>query len=164
MKPETEALFKEGIRALHERHFKRAIEALEAAHAAEPDDVDILLNLGGAYILAGMHKKAQPLLERAAELAPDNANAWINLAAARLGPLETSTPERQAGAIDAWLRALEADPDAPNVHYMLGLVHHHRGDYADAERYFTEALRVNPHDTDAKTMLERTRTAMRGED
>ncbi|NLE52543.1 MAG: tetratricopeptide repeat protein [Chloroflexi bacterium] len=134
---------------------KEAIPLLERCFEFRPDDIDVLMNLGGAYVLAGRHKQAIPVLERATELAPNNAAVWSNLAAAYLGKLVTATGERQERAMDAYRRVIEIDPAYPNVHYHMGLIHIDRREWDDAHAAFTRALQTNPHDDDARTMRDR---------
>ncbi|MDQ4078718.1 MAG: tetratricopeptide repeat protein, partial [Chloroflexota bacterium] len=87
------------------------------------------------------------------KVAPENANLWINLAAARLGPMEESSRIQQDHAIDAYQQALTAQPDVPNVHYMLGLIYRVREESLRAVAHFTRALEQNPDDDDARRML-----------
>jgi tetratricopeptide (TPR) repeat protein len=132
---------------------KNAAVLLERLHELRPDDVDVAINLGAAYILNKRYKKATPVLEAASKLAPDNAVVWVNLAAAYLGTLPISTVQQQDKAIDAYERALALDPTYPNAHYNLGLIYEDRGDWTNARRMFEQALKVNPADKDAKMLL-----------
>jgi tetratricopeptide (TPR) repeat protein len=99
---------------------RNAIPLLERCFTLRPEDVDVLTNLGGAYILAGKHRHAVPILEKATDLAPDNPSVWSNLAAAYLGRLITSTRARQDKALAAYRRVIEIDAAYPNVHYNMG--------------------------------------------
>ena len=120
-----------------------------------PGNPDVAINLGGAYILLRKWNKAERVLSKAAELHPDNAMIWINLGAAHLGDLELSGPQQQRRAIRAYERALSADPQAPNVHYHLGLIYKDQRNWERAAEYFALALEVNPQDRDAQRWLER---------
>jgi tetratricopeptide (TPR) repeat protein len=84
-------------------------------------NLDVAINLGGAYILLAKWNKAVRVLSKAAELHPDNAMLWSNLGAAHLGRLELAGPQQQQRAIRAYARALEVDPAVHNVNYHLGL-------------------------------------------
>ncbi len=148
-------LLREGAALLALSRADEAAARLEQAAALLPDDPDVAINLGGAYVLQGRYHRAVRVLERASETAPDNAMVWTNLAAAYLGSLELSGPQQQGQAITAYRRALQADPAAPNVHYNLGLIHTDRKEWSEARTCFTEALDVNPNDRDARRWLER---------
>lgn len=131
-----------------------AIPLLERCHELYPDDVNVLTNLGGAYILAGHHRFAVPVLERATELAPKNPNVWSNLAAAYLGKIVTSTRDKQDKALAAYERVIELDAAYPNVHYNMGLIYVDRRDWEAAHEAFSRALDANPHDKDAAHMRQ----------
>lgn len=147
-------LLAEGARLLSQRRPGEAATALEKAADLLPDDVDVAINLAGAYILQRRYTKAIPILERAADLTPANPMIWTNLAAAYLGRLELSGPQQQTRAIAAYERALALDPRAPNVHYNLGLIYRDRKDWSSAQLHFTLALEVDPTDADARYWLE----------
>jgi tetratricopeptide (TPR) repeat protein len=132
-----------------------AITLLERCYQLHPEDVNLLLNLGGAYILAERHRYAVPVLERASELDSDNPAVWSNLAAAYLGKLVTATEKRQVRALAAYQRVLELEPDYPNVHYNMGLIYIDRREWDKAHGAFTNALRTNPEDKDAHAMRQR---------
>jgi tetratricopeptide (TPR) repeat protein len=129
-----------------------AIPLLERCYELHPEDVNVLTNLGGAYILAGHHRYAVPLLEKASGLAPENPNVWSNLAAAYLGKLVTSTRANQDLALEAYRRVIEIDMSYPNVHYNMGLIFVDRRDWDAAHAAFSRALEVNPYDTDAHNL------------
>ena len=134
---------------------KDAIPLLERCYSLHPDDVNVLTNLGGAYILLGKHRRAVPYLEKAAEFAPRNPNVWSNLAAAYLGKLVTATSARQQQALHAYQRVIELDAAYPNVHYNIGLIHVDRRDWDAAHEAFSLALEHNPDDQDAANMRRR---------
>jgi tetratricopeptide (TPR) repeat protein len=145
--------FQRGLRLLHEGRAAEAAPLLEDLYEKSPDDVEVALNLGGAYILQHRFGDAVEVLERAARLAPGNENVWVNLAAARLGPLAESDEAQQEGAIAAYEKALQANAAVPNVHYMLGLIYRSRRDNLRAAAHFTRALEQDPGDNDARRML-----------
>jgi len=134
---------------------KDAIPLLERCYGLHPENIDVLTNLGGAYILAGKHRHAVPHLEKASELGPENPAVWSNLAAAYLGILVTATKDKQSRALAAYARVIEIDPGYPNVHYNIGLIHVDRREWDKAYAAFTRAIETNPHDQDAINMRNR---------
>jgi tetratricopeptide (TPR) repeat protein len=58
---------------------ERALEHLEKAVAADPDDRVPRSHYGRLLTLAADYERALPHLERAAELAPDDPQAWLDL-------------------------------------------------------------------------------------
>ncbi len=126
-----------------------ALQKLEPLYAQAPQDADVAINLSGAYILQRKWQRAVDVLLAATQAHPDNAMLWANLAAAQLGRLETAGPRQQEKAMEAYYRALRADPSAPNVHYHLGLIYKERGELNRACAMFQRALEVNSGDRDA---------------
>jgi len=153
----------ESARLLHQNRPGEAVKLLEPLYQAAPAHPDVAINLGGAYILQRRWNQAVRVLRKAAEALPDHAMIWTNLAAAELGNLQTAGPKQQERAIQAYERALQADPQAPNVHYHLGLIYKDRGDLPRAAAFFQQALAVHPGDKDARYWLERL-TAMQAAD
>lgn len=152
---EVRQMLLQSARHLQQNEPKEAELLLEPLYAAHPDNLDVAINLGGAYILQRKWSKAVALLRAATTAHPDNPMLWVNLAAAELGQLETAGPQHQKKAIEAYSRALEIDPRAPNVHYQLALIHKERGELDEATAMFRQALAVNPADQDARRWLER---------
>lgn len=132
-----------------------AIPILERLSEQHPNNPDVIMNLGGAYILQRRWNKAVSLLEVGVKAHPANASMWSNLAAAYLGRLETAGPQQQQRAIAAYERAVQIDPKTPNVHYHLGLIYKERGDLIHALAHFERAHEVNPADKDAVFWIER---------
>jgi tetratricopeptide (TPR) repeat protein len=149
------SVLNESARLLKANRPGEAIKKLRPLLEEHPNDPDIAINLGGAYILQRKWRKAAQVLEQAAKENPDNAMIWTNLAAAYLGRLETAGPKHQEQAIAAYERALQADPNAPNVNYHLGLIHKERGDLNRAAAHFQRALEVNAADRDARYWLDK---------
>ncbi|MGH2543402.1 MAG: tetratricopeptide repeat protein [Ardenticatenaceae bacterium] len=145
--------FGRAIRLLHAGRSEEAATLLVSLHEQAPHDVEVALNLGGAYILQQRYEEAVEVLEPATRLAPESAHLWVNLAAAHLGLLEESNDAQQERAISAYEQALTANPDAPNVHYMLGLIYRSRKENLRATAHFTRALEQDPTDNDARRML-----------
>ncbi len=148
-------LLLKSARHLQRNEPKEAEVLLEPLYAADPENLDAAINLGGAYILQRKWSKAVDVLRAATAAHPENAMLWVNLAAAELGQLETAGPQHQEKAMAAYAKALALDPRTPNVHYQLGLIHKERGELDEAAALFRQALQVNPADPDARLWLDR---------
>lgn len=145
----------ESARLLSQNRPGEALQKLRPLYEEAPDDPDVAINLSGVYILQRRWKRAIDVLAAATRVHPGNAMLWTNLAAAQLGRLETAGPKQQEKAMEAYYRALRADPSAPNVHYHLGLIYKQRGELNRACAMFQRALEVNPGDRDAAYWLDR---------
>ena len=143
-------LLLKGTRALQAQDWETAVRLLERGLQLQPDHLDLLLNLSGAYILSKKFKQAIPLLETALTHHPTNAMLWTNLGAAYLGNPILAKPEDQARAIQAFQQALEQHPHAPNVAYNIGLIYRDQHNHATALHWFERALETNPQDKDAR--------------
>lgn len=144
----------EGARLLQQGRPGEALAVLLPLFDTHPHNADLAINVGGAYILQRKWDRAVRVLAEAAERHPDNAMVWTNLGAAYLGRLELAGPQQQQQAISAYERALQADPQAPNVHYHLGLIYRDRGELNRACAFFQRALEVSPGDRDARYWLD----------
>ena len=154
MRP-VQRLLNQGAKLLQQGKAQEAIPHLERAYQLDAENVAVLINLGGAYVMLGRHREAIPLLESARDVEPDNAMIWINLGAAYLGNPVLATPDQQIQAISAFEQALALDPQAPNVHYNLGLIFVDRNEPDLAAAAFRKATQVDPFDRDAHYWLRK---------
>jgi len=69
----------QGLHALKEGHIAEALRAFQAAYQANPVDVEIINNLGYAYLLGADVQAAEQLLLQALVFAPGRTSAWANL-------------------------------------------------------------------------------------
>lgn len=150
-------LLVQGTRLLREGKATRAVSLLGGAYALEPENVDAALNYGGALIMAGKFRKAIPILETLRDKEPQNAMVWTNLGAAYLGNPVLATDEHQVQAIAAFKQALELNPHAPSVAYNLALIYRDREEYKKAMRWLERAIKSNPGDSHARSLLNRLR-------
>ncbi len=94
------------------------------------------------FSVADLETDTAPLVHHAAEQ-ESGAEHWFELAC----ELEMSSAE---SAIDAYERALEADPHHADAHVNLGRLLHEQGATAAAEQHYRAAVEANPeHDTAA---------------
>ena len=123
--PEIERHFEAADRALKEKKFPRAIQALKAALALEQDNIQTYLKLGVAYDLAAQYEEAVAALEKAQSYAPQEPQIIVMLGAAhtRLAIEKKNRPHAQQ-AIQIYEQLLKLDNRfAPAVHFGLGKVY-----------------------------------------
>lgn len=103
-KAEVQALFEQAVAAFGQADFAGAEERLRALLTAAPQHALAWAYLGLTQLETGRHRQGLEALERAAALAPDNADIhyWLGNAAGALGQLDR--------AAACYRRALEIDP------------------------------------------------------
>ncbi len=147
--------YRQGTELLLQGKATDAVPFLERAHNMRPQDVDAGINLSGAYILTKKFKRARSILEPLSEQVPDNAMIWTNLGAATLGNPVLANDEEQRRAISAFERALAIDPVATSVAYNIGLIYRDRREDDKAIEWFQKAVKHDPHDQDARSLLRK---------
>lgn len=82
--------------------------------------------------------EALKLSEEAVALGRDEVRHLYTMGEVRLAL------EDEAGAEDTYRSVLALDPEDPNAHLELGLIHERRGKSTEAEEHFIEALKSDP--------------------
>ena len=144
-----------GTQLLHQGKAEKAIRPLEKAHSLDSSHVDAAINLSGAYVLRKKFKQAVALLEPFSKTDADHIMIWTNLGAAYLGNPVLANDDEQMKAIHAFKMALKINPIAPNAAYNIGLIYYRRNDPMNAAAYFQKAVQADPHDRDARSLLQR---------
>lgn len=103
----------------------------------DPASGQILLD----FDVAELQRKASTLVpvtdSRKQKKEPSTAEAWFEQGV----ELEEEDSE---GAIDAYRRALDLEPDLPEIWLNLGRLLHERGELAEAERCYRQAVEIDP--------------------
>ena len=123
--PEIARHFEAAERALKEKQFAPAIQALKAALALEQDSVQTYMKLAVAYDLAGQYEESISAFETAQRYAPQEPQILIMLGATytRLA-VEKKQRTHAQQAVQAFEQALKLDNRlAPAVHFGLGKVY-----------------------------------------
>gem|GEM_PF-3659884 len=129
---------------------EKATEAYDKAYALAPTDVDLLLTLADNYRKRGDTKRSGEYLARVVRSAGPS-DIRRQKALDQLG-LEQVTARIDAadgvGALKIINELLSAFPDDPVLLREKGFVYFKFARYAEAERYFAQALKINPDDPD----------------
>ena len=106
----------------------------------DPENENILYNLGMLYTELGSPNSAVPLLKKCIEILPGNANAHVALGFAymSLGDLNN--------AKECTLEALKIAPDNPFALKNLGGISGKERDYQSAFYYLKKSHEINPQD------------------
>ena len=154
-------LFKEG-------KYKECIDAFSSVLETEPDNADVYNNMGVAYSCEGDFEHSEKCYVKAIELAPELAQAYINLSdlyykngdlASALGTLQRGSYELEDNLTIAHLlarvyiedqrwddaiveleRVLDGEPENYDAYYDLGHVYFELGDYETAIDNFENVI------------------------
>jgi len=104
------------------------------------------------------YDRAVEAYEQAIALDPNYARAYGALAvtvsfAYRYGWTDLSTSEARARAMELAKKAVELDPDSPQVNWSLGFVHLFRQEYAQAEAAAKKSVELSPSYADGYGLL-----------
>ena len=158
--PQGPAMAADMSEAEREAMIRSMVDGLAARLAENPDDVDGWLRLGRSQLVLGEPEKAVEAYGRARALAPDNPDALMGAAEARLAAAERlegvpEVSERLAGLLR---EVAELQPDNPQPHWYLGLHALQRGDVAAAKAAWQRVLDLlgpdNPSYAAVKEQIE----------
>lgn len=124
-----------------------ALAELEALVAADPKNPVFRGKLAQAWKERGELDRAVPLYRQAAEDAPDDPEAWYNLATT------LQQAGRTAAAREALTTAMHLDPSRPEAHNTLGIVHLAEGKPDAARQEFELAAQLDPRNAHALNNL-----------
>jgi tetratricopeptide (TPR) repeat protein len=116
----------------------QAIELLQRAAAARPDQAAAHSNLANALTDGGRPAEAVAACDRAIELKPDHAEAWYNRGNALVAC------GRPAQALASYERALLHKPDYAEAHSNRGLMLHELSRFDEALASYDRSLAIRP--------------------
>jgi len=126
-----------------------AIAAFEAMSAADPNNVEAWVALGGLYADAGQLAKSEAAYRKVVEIDPSNAYQTFYNLGALLQNKPNPTKEDTRRAIEAFRKALEIKPDYAIAHRSLGFALIGAGDLAGGRRALERYLELQPKASDA---------------
>jgi len=104
----------------------------------DPDNTEVMLDVGKLYYDLGKSDKAIEILTRLLEIEPENILAHQYLGGSYLNS------ERNSEAIAAYKRVIELDPKSKKGHADLASAYNEIGQFDAAERYVKRALQLDP--------------------
>lgn len=99
------------------KFYPEAIQYYQKALALRPDDVNVRTDMGTAMFYTGQPKEAVAEFEKSLKRQPNHAQTLFNLGIVRMEGLKD-----RAGAIAAWQRLLDTNPDYPDRQKVLDLM------------------------------------------
>ena len=115
-----------------------AIAAFRKALVSAPDLAAARLGLGMCLRQTGQLQMARIEVERATAIEAGDSRAWFALG------LVCEDLHDRPGAIRAYRRSVELQPDFPETHVNLGLNLQHSGDLESAMDSYRQAIRLRP--------------------
>ncbi len=132
------------------KQFDKALDAYQKALALKPDDVNIYQNLGGVYADMGDLTKSQEMFQKAVSLSSSTDPKTAAVQYYNMGVTYINSGKNQE-AIDALLKAVEADPNHADAHYQLGLTYLGVNNVEQAVAHLKKYLELDPTGKDAET-------------
>ena len=115
--------------------------------ARNPKSIVAFENLALCLMSLGQAGKAAQMLERALDIAPENATLWDLLGTA------WTEQNRFPNAIAAFQKAIQLDETVPEAHNSIGGVLLRRGDFARSEPALRKAIELEPNYAEAHNNL-----------
>lgn len=129
----------EGRLLVRHGHPEAALEVYNTALANFPDQAELLYGRAMAAAELGRVERVEQDLRQLLRQAPDHAHA-LNA----LGYTLTDQTDRHAEARGYIQRALELEPEDPNILDSMGWVEYHLGNLAEAEKWLRRAWEAAP--------------------
>jgi Flp pilus assembly protein TadD len=147
--PSFQVLELAGLDAFALDRYELAAHYLEAAHRAQPSDLETLDMLGKAYLRTKNYSGIRDVFRQIMAINPDSAAAHAMMAMAY------DKLYREEDAIREFEAARVADPTYPGIHTGLGVIYWRNDNLDAAEREFREELSRYPQDPIANCTLGR---------
>lgn len=135
---DSAALHLLGLLRYSERRYTEAARLIEQALAREPDQPEVLGNLGEVLRAGGRLEPAATALQRAVALSPAAPRLWLNLA------IVFAERGQRADAIEAVGRALDLDADSVPARMMMAQLLQTKGRASEAVPHLCRALELEP--------------------
>ena len=121
------------------KDFRKLTEICQRAVDAQPDDIGLLAELGGAYLQSGQARNACEIYEKIIELENDNPAFYCQLGEALFAAGLSSESEK------SYLKAGEIDSDQPDRYYFkIAVLFQQAGNFKEAERLLNKCIAANP--------------------
>jgi tetratricopeptide (TPR) repeat protein len=146
-KDDVKLHFSLGLLLASEKQYEPAVHEFELADALMPGTLEIVLNLGQAYLRAGNEAKAEETLNRALALKPDTPETLCPL-----GRLYTDQ-QRHIQAMEVLLKARKLAPQSTEVIFLLARVSMLQYYFEDAIQLLETGVTIDPQRPDLHAAL-----------
>ena len=138
--PSSKPLLQQIVDMLQQGRRTEGMQLLEMLHTRDPDNVDVLYNLGIALSDAGQLDRAERHLRQCAELSPRFANALIALGIA------LTRQRKNEAATQVLSRAVDMEPRNLWARKNLGVMLLKQGNPQAAVEHLAVAVEIDPQD------------------
>ena len=146
-------------------YYRKAVEL-------QPSNAEYLHKLGNTLLVQGSHAQAEGPLLRAVNIRPNNAELNYLLGHAYFGQSKyTLAANSYKKAVDLepnnrtynndLQKAIAANPERAKANFDIGNSYLAQGKYTDAQKYFNDAVKADPHNNTYKTQVNRTETIIK---
>jgi len=136
-----------GVFLASAKQYRAAQLELEKANALQPETLEILYNLGQAYLRSGDYSKAEPVLTRALKLKPDSPETLYLMAQVY------NEEGRPVDALELLARAHKLAPQNTDVIFLLARVSMMQNYFEDAIPLLESGLKIAPQRADLHAAL-----------
>lgn len=136
--------FEHGVAAIRDEKFEEARAHFEKVVAADPRNAQAVFYLGVAQQSLGALSAARTSYQKAIELSPQLADAWVNLTATLLDAGDA------AAALPVIDRGLARHPEHPGLLYNRALALSAQRQFQEAVPAFRSALEADPSNVEIK--------------
>ncbi|HEV2351387.1 MAG TPA: tetratricopeptide repeat protein [Terriglobia bacterium] len=136
-----------GVLLASHNQYEAGARELETADALQPGTLEILYNLGQAYLRSGMPDRAEEVLGRALKLRPDSTETLYFLAQAY------SSQHEDEKALELLSRAHQAAPQNDDIIFLMARLSMRQSFYEDAIPLLEEGVKIDPRRPDLHAAL-----------
>lgn len=138
--PSSKSLLQQIVEMLQQGRRTEGMQLLEMLHARDPDDIDVLYNLGIVLSDAGQLERAERHLRRCVDMAPRFANALIALGIA------LTRQRKNEAATEVLSRAVDLEPRNLWARKNLGVMLLKQENPQGAVEHLAVAVEIDPRD------------------
>jgi tetratricopeptide (TPR) repeat protein len=146
-KDDVQLHFTLGVLLASEKQYRAAQLELEQANALEPETLEILKNLGQAYLRTAEYAKAELALNRALKLKSDSPETLYLLAQV------CQEQNRSVDALDLLVGAHKLAPQNTDIIFLLARVSMTQNYFEDAIPLLESGLKIAPQRADLRAAL-----------
>ena len=146
-KNDVRAHFTLGLLLAKQKQYADAIHEFEIANALQPDTLEILFNLGKAYLRSGNGEKAKGALDQALKLAPNSPETLYLIA-------QTYADQgKDLDALEFLVQAHKLAPRNTDVIFLMARLSMKQAFYTDAIPLLEQGIEVDPKRPDLLAAL-----------